>query len=434
MIARLLKSYNQGPLSSRIISAFLYGAMFGLFIWGIEYEFNLPLTLSETTAFWLEPLGIILIGLLKLLIVPYVFFTLARAASRLSSDSFVRVTWRMIFWFIVTSLIAALVGTVAALIIGPGKGSMSLDIRALPVQYASELRGLSKLIPDNPTLSALLMNVFSSPLAGAYAGGYLALAIFGVFFGLAMNSSGNGRISAFVDEICNILRKVNDWISNYAPFGVFALSVAAFARYGKLIFSEYVFVVAALAVSVLVMFYVIYPLVLLLFGGINPMKVIPRLHQTALTAFVIGNPGLVLPMAVDVAEKRLGVRRRVAEFTLPFGLMLNLDGICLAVPFVAVMAANVAGVEIDWWGIYIISIGAGLASFFCLTKNCMLVIFTLILSVMNLPVDAVAAVIALTCGLGPVIRMLSSTLTMTGNMVCTCIVANKTGNMEIPDK
>lgn len=434
MIARLLRSYNQCPLSSRVISAFLYGAMFGLFIWGIEYEFNLPLSLSESTAFWLEPLGIILIGLLKLLIVPYVFFTMVRAASRLSSDCFVKITWRMIFWFIVTSLIAALVGTIAALIIGPGKGSMSLDVNALPLKYATELRGLGRLIPDNPTLSSLLVKIFSSPLASAYAGSYLALAIFGLFFGLAMNSSGSGRISAFVDDVCNVLRRVNDWISNYAPFGIFALSVAAFARYGKLIFSEYVFVIAALAASVLIMIYVIYPLILFFFGGINPMKVIPRLHQTAFAAFVIGKPGLVLPMAVDVAEKRLGVRRCVAEYSLPFGLMLNLDGVCLSVPFVAVMAANVAGTEIDWLGIYIISIGAGFASFFCLTKKCLLIIFTLILSVMNLPVSAVAAVIALVCGLGPVIRMLTSALTMTGNMVCTCIVANKTGNMEIPDK
>jgi tetratricopeptide (TPR) repeat protein len=201
MIAGLVKSYNKCPLSSRVISAFLYGAMFGLFIWGIEYEFDLPLTLSESTAFWLEPLGIILIGLLKLLIVPYVFFTLARAASRLSSDCFVKITWRMIFWFIVTSLIAAMVGTVAALIIGPGKGSMSLDVKALPLQYASELRGVSRLIPDNPTLSTLLVKVFSSPLSSAYAGGYLALAVFGLFFGLAMNASGSGRVSAFGDNV-----------------------------------------------------------------------------------------------------------------------------------------------------------------------------------------------------------------------------------------
>ena len=126
--------------------------------------------------------------------------------------------------------------------------------------------------------------------------------------------------------------------------------------------------------------------------------------------------------------------RDVAEYTLPFGLMLNLDGVCLAAPFMAVMAANVAGVGVGRLDIYIISIGAGFASFFCLSKNSLLVIFTLILSLMNLPVPVIAAVVALSCGLGPVISMLTSALTMTGNMVCTCIVASRTGNMEIPDK
>jgi Na+/H+-dicarboxylate symporter len=436
MILKALRLYNKTPMSTRIISAFMYGAMIGLFVWGAEVEFNLPTTLSKNISFTLKPFGIILIGLLQLLIVPFVFCTVARAATKIKSADFAKITWRLILWFLVTSLLAAGVGTIGALIIGPGSGNLTLDIQALPLKFSKEISVIAGAIPENPSPAGLLTRIFRDPIGAGIAGRYLAIMIIALFFGLAMKKQSNGKVIAVIDDVCAVLKKINHWITNYAPIGVFTLAVVLFSTHGGIVFSEYAPLIFAITICVGVMMYVVYPLLLLIFAKLNPIKVISQLHQTAFTAFTIISPELTLPMAVDVSEKNLGIRREVAEYSLPLGLMLNNDGICLMIPFLTIMAANTAGRPVEWVTMFVIVAISSLASFFCVTKGSGLVLFTLILSAMNLPVEVVVAVIALVCGIFPIIRMLGSLLGITGNMVCTCIVAKTTGNMtdELPDK
>ena len=151
MIQKVLRLYNKTPMSTRIISAFMYGAMFGLFIWGAEVEFELPSTLSENVSFFLKPFGLILTGLLSLLIIPFVFCTVSQAATKIKSVEFAKISWRLVLWFLVTSLLAAGVGTIGALVIGPGTGNLSLDVQALPLKFSRELSTIAGAIPDNPS-------------------------------------------------------------------------------------------------------------------------------------------------------------------------------------------------------------------------------------------------------------------------------------------
>ncbi len=429
MIRKALRVYNNTPMSSRIISAFMYGALFGLVIWGVIVELNLPTTLSENIAFTLRPFGTVLISLLELLIVPFVFFTAAAAVARIDSTDIAGISWRLALWFLATSLLAAGIGIAGALVVGPGAGRLSLDVGALPIKFAHELKEIAGAVPDNPSPADLVTRIFSNPILTGMAGRYLAIIIAALFFGFAIKKQPSDKVSVLFEDICLVLKKVNSWISYYAPVGIFTLTTVIFAAHGGVVFSKFVPVIFAIIICVLVMMYIIYPLLLLIFTRLNPFKVISKLHQTAFTAFAISSQELTLPLAVDVAEKDLGICRETAEYSLPLGLILNNNGLCLMLPFVTITAANTAGQPVEWMTMLIIIVLSPILSFFCIGKNSGLILFTLSLSAMNLPAEAIAAVIALFCGLYPLIRMLDAMLSVTGNMVCTFIVASRTGNV-----
>ncbi len=429
MIRKALRVYNNTPMSSRIISAFMYGALFGLVIWGVIVELNLPATLSENIAFTLRPFGTVLISLLRLLIIPFVFFTVATAVTKIDSTDIAGISWRLLLWFLTTSLLAAGIGTVGAMIVGPGAGRLSLDIGTLPVKFAHELKEVAGAVPDNLSPADLITRIFSNPIITGMAGRYLAIITAALFFGFAIKKQRSEKVSVLFEEICLALKKVNSCISYYAPVGVFTLTTVIFAAHGGVVFSKFVPVIFAIIICVLVMMYVIYPLLLLIFARLNPFKIISKLHQTAFTAFAISSQELTLPLAVDVAEKDLGIRRETAEYSLPLGVILNNNGLCLMLPFLTITAANTAGRPVEWMTMLIIIVLSSILSFFCVGKNSGLVLFTLSLSAMDLPAEVIAAVIALFCGLYPLIRMLDAMLSVTGNMICTFIVAGSTGKV-----
>ena len=224
--------------------------------------------------------------------------------------------------------------------------------------------------------------------------------------------------------------KLIDCVIHYFPIGVFALSLVNFAENGVLLFGPYAKITLCVVVGVVTMIVVVYPLAIALFCRENPYKVLLRLREPMLTAFVTRSSAATLPVSFKAADA-LGVDRTLSSFSLPMGATINMDGVCVHLPVFVILAANMFGhdlgvVEIATLCVSIVfaSVGAG-----GIPGGSVFLLF-MVLENMGLPSDQVAMVVALCLGINPVLDMFETCCNVTGDNVCTYIVAKRGGLMR----
>ena len=182
-----------------------------------------------------------------------------------------------------------------------------------------------------------------------------------------------------------------------------------------------------MVVGVMAMIFVVYPLAILAFCRENPYRVLLRLREALLTAFVTRSSAATLPVSFRVMDE-IGVDRSLSSFSLPMGATVNMDGVCVHLPVFVILAANMFGHDLSFvqiaslcLSIMFASIGAG-----GIPGGSVFLLF-MVLETMGLPNDQVMLIVALALGINPVLDMFETCCNVTGDTVCTYIVARKNG-------
>ena len=172
---------------------------------------------------------------------------------------------------------------------------------------------------------------------------------------------------------------------------------------------------------------VVYPVAIALFCRENPYKVLLRLREAILTAFVTRSSAATLPVSFRVMDG-MGVDRALSGFSLPMGATVNMDGVCVHLPVFVILAANMFGHELSvvqiatlCLSIMFASIGAG-----GIPGGSVFLLF-MVLENMGLPAEEVMLVVALALGINPILDMFETCCNVAGDNVCTYIVARKNG-------
>ena len=206
-----------------------------------------------------------------------------------------------------------------------------------------------------------------------------------------------------------------------------ALSLVNFAENGALLFGPYARIVVCVMTGVAAMVFVVYPLSILVFCRENPYRALLRLRQPMLTAFVTRSSAATLPMSFRAMDD-MGVSRTLSSFSLPMGATVNMDGVCVHLPVFVILAANMFGhslgaLEVATLCMMIMfaSVGAG-----GVPGGSVFLLF-MVLENMGLTPEQVSLVVALALGINPVLDMFETCCNVTGDNVCTYIVAKKSG-------
>ena len=101
--------------------------------------------------------------------------------------------------------------------------------------------------------------------------------------------------------------------------------------YGMLLFGPYVRITCCVIAGVAAMVFVVYPAVLAAFCRENPYRILLKMRDAMLTAFVTRSSAATLPVSFRVMD-RLGVDRSLSSFSLPMGATVNMDGVCVHLP------------------------------------------------------------------------------------------------------
>ena len=413
------------PLIYWNIAAFIGGCLLGLLLYDSECSKNVIEILS--------PFGGILVNMLKMIVIPIIFFSLIYGSASLPTSTFGKMGMGVFCWYLGTSIYAAVFGTAGAFIFNP-----DMQISGISTELLNQAKSMqaSSAQMGNPFVN-LLYSLFANPFKSLADGNFLPVIVFSIMFGLAarivMDTAKDERTAKslqlmldVVDGCQKAVAKIIEWIMLYFPIGIFALTCCCFATFGSGLFKSYLQVAGCVIICILTMLLICYPLFILIFCRVNPYPILWMLREPILTAFVTRSSAATLPVSLRTSLDKLKVRRELSSFTLSLGATVNMDGVCIHLPVFAVLAANMFGIEMSISQILLMvlcvvfaSIGAG-----GVPGGSIFLLF-MVLANLNLTAEQTGIIVALALGINPILDMFETACNVAGDNIGTYVVGKR---------
>jgi len=416
------KPVSRFPLVWRILAGFFLGIVLGLLASRLQPE------LLERLLAIASPFGAVLVSMLKMVVYPIIFFSLVLGAASMPLRSSGRIGGTVLAWYFATSLFATLFGVAMAFLLNP-------SISSAAETAGRYMEGVKQMSANSASagFGAFLSGLFQNPFASLAEGRFLPIIVFAILFGFAARALlDDGRHRAGIEamlQCCDGVQhtafKLIDWVMAYFPFGVFALTFCNFAQNGTLLFGPYLRIVGCVLVGVGAMILFVYPLAVFLLCRENPYRLLLRLRQPLLTAFVTRSSAATLPVSFRAMDE-IGVSRSLSSFSLPLGSTVNMDGVCVHLPVFVILAANMFGLSLTAGQLAVLVVSVMFASIGAggIPGGSVFLLF-MVLENMGLEPGQIATVVALALGINPVLDMFETCCNVAGDNICTYIVARR---------
>ena len=327
-------------LNAQILLGAATGVALGLGMAALGSE--APLTQGGLYA--ADLLGGIFIDLLKMILVPLVFTSIAVGVANLRAHRQMHRVWVFTLTFFVLSMaIAIVLGMSAANLFEPGKG-LSLDL------FHDAMQGFDAKQMTLPEFAVSFFHgLFVNPFAALAQGNVLALVIFALFLGIALVVGGERyrNILALLQEGLELTLRIVGWIMRIAPLGIMALLAKLAATQDAALLASLGKFVAVVLGTTLLHGVVVLPLILLAITGVTPLKFWRGAREALVTAFATSSSSATLPVTLRCVEQHLHVKPDIAGFVVPLGATINMDGTALYEAAAALFIANLAGIDLN---------------------------------------------------------------------------------------
>lgn len=360
--------------------------------------------------------GSVFVGLLKMILVPLVFTSIAVGVANLQAHHQVNRVWVItLVYFVATLSLAMLVALIAANVFEPGAGlSLSLFEDAMASFEARQLT-----LPE--FFLHFFANLFQNPFAAFANNSILAIVIFAMFVGVALVAGGERyrTLLQLLQEFLDLLMRVVGWIMKLAPLGILALLIRLVAEQDVALLTAVVgFIVLVFATTI---FHgaVVLPGILYMVAHRSPLWFWRGSREAIITAFATSSSAATLPISMRCAVDNLGVRRGVAGFVLPLGATMNMDGTALYEAAAALFVANLMGIELSFAQQMVVFFTAMVASTGAPgIPSAGMVTMVMVLQAVGLPAEAIAILL-------PIDRLLDTVRTavnVEGDIVGSVVV------------
>jgi Na+/H+-dicarboxylate symporter len=317
----------------------LFGVGLGLLVHALESD--------SLFCYWLlyaaDLMGSIFIGLLRMILIPLIFTSIAVGTGSLKAHHRIGRVWKLtLAYFLGTSVLAIATGLVFVNVIAPGEGLdssilLSGEIVAPPnVGFTGFLKGL-------------VSQLFLNPIQAMAEGRILPTVVAAIFLGAAIIAADKKakRLYSFLEEVYTILMIIVHAILRLAPIGVMSLLTTLVAKEQLSLFAQVGVFVATVFGATMFHGMVVLPLILKGFTGISPMRFLSQMQPAFLVAFSSSSSSVALPVTMECVEDSLKVDKNIAGFVLPIGTTLNMDGTALYEAIAAIFIANIAGIDLS---------------------------------------------------------------------------------------
>ena len=293
------------------LGALVLGAILGLL--GIDW-------LNATADF----VATVYTRLFQLLAVQTIVLAVITTFATFGSKGSGRIFGHTLLYTLLTTIAAAVVGAVLFVVIAPGNIDASY-LQSSTIQQTSSLQQTELSYYDH-ILSVIPNNIVKPFLEGNVLS--LLLLAFAVGIGLSKlpESENKTIITKGLLGLQELLFLLIHWLIWTLPLGIVAFSAQLSAQVSAGVVADSIgkYVLVVLSGNV-IQFFVVLPLFLLA-RGLNPIHVLSKMTPAVLMALFTKSSAATLPVTMDTAENRLGVRKNIARFVLPICTTINMNG------------------------------------------------------------------------------------------------------------
>ena len=257
--------------------------------------------------------------LFQLLAVPTIVLAVITTFATFGSKGSGRIFGHTLTYTLLTTIAAAALGAALYVVIAPGNVAAT-QLTADPSSITSNLSyydHIVSIIPNNIVKPFLEGNVLS-----------LLLLAFAVGIGLSKlpESENKSIITKGLLGLQELLFLLIRWLIWTLPLGIVAFSAQLSAQVSAGVVADSIgkYVLVVLGGNV-IQFFVVLPLFLLA-RGLNPVHVLGKMMPAVLMALFTKSSAATLPVTMDTAENRLGIRKNIARFVLPICTTINMNG------------------------------------------------------------------------------------------------------------
>ncbi|OJT54260.1 dicarboxylate/amino acid:cation symporter [Bacillus altitudinis] len=393
-------------LATKIIIALIVGAITGLLL-----NIFAPNVFKVLDPYLFTPLGQIFLNLIKMLVVPIVFFSITLGVAGLGDPKKLgRIGAKSISYFLLTTTFAIIIAMALALLIKPGSFG-SFDTKG--AEYKPQ---------EAPSTTDTLLNIIpSNPVQSLVEGNMLQIIVFCVFLGLGIavlgkKTEGLLRILEQGNELMMYLVGV---VMKFAPYGTFGLIVTAIGSQGLDAIKAMGLYFTVVLVALLVHFFLTYGSTLAIFAKRNPFTFFKDFSPAMVVAFSTSSSSAVLPVSMETAQKKLKVPEPISSFVQPLGATINMDGTAIMQGVATIFIAQVFGVELTLIQMLTVVLTAVLASIGTAgVPGVGLIMLAMVLNSVGLPVEGIGLIL----GIDRLLDMARTVVNITGDAACAVIV------------
>ena len=313
---------------------------------------------------WIAWLGDLFLRLIRMLIVPLIFFTLVSGIIAMGDPKRLgSLGARTIALYFATTSIAVTLGLIMASIFRPGASLSPETFEGADVSRMEAVR--SSAAEAGSFVDRLLAIVPTNPIEALATGNILSIIFFAIMFGVGILMAGDiaKPVARWFEGASEAMLKVTEIVMETAPFGVFALMATTMATNGLGVLQSLGTLAIALYLTCILHILITYGAIII--KGVLRLPLIPfyrGVTDAQAVAYSTASSSATLPVTITCAEENLGIDKAVAGSVLPLGATINMDGTAIYIGMVALFGAQAMNIDVSLSQYVLIALMATLVS------------------------------------------------------------------------
>lgn len=380
-------------------------------------------------------MGTLFLNALKMIVVPLIASSIISGVGNLgAADSFGRLGGKTISFYMLSSLLAILIGLAFVNLLTPGVIDGEPAGERLNLSPPEEVASQLQVVKEHGAgdLAQVFLNMVPPNIIQAAADGQmLGMICFSLLFGFYMRKISvdlQRTLTDFWQAIFETMMAVTLFIMKFAPLGVFGLIAKTVMSTGFDAFKPLLVFFVTVLFALIFHTFITLSLALKTIGRVNPLLHYKAMVPAMLTAFSTDSSSATLPVTMECVEKNAGVSNRISSFVLPLGATINMDGTALYECVAAMFIAQAYGLELGFATQFSIVLVALLTSIGVAgIPAASLVAITVILTVIGLPAEGIGMLLVT----DRILDMLRTVVNIFSDSCCAVIIAKTEGEDQV---
>ena len=382
---------------------------------------------------WIEWIGDLFLRLIRMLIVPLVFFTLVSGIIAMGDPKRLgSLGLRTLGTYFGTTAIAVTLGLIMATIFQPGASLSPETFAGADVERMQQVT--QKAAEAGGFVERLLAIVPTNPVDALASGNILQIIFFAILFGVGILMAGNiaKPLANWFDGASEAMMKVTIIVMEIAPIGVFGLMATVMATKGLGVLQSLGTLAIALYLACFI--HIIFTYGGLIIKGVLRLPALPffrGITDAQAVAYSTASSSATLPVTITCAEENLGIDKAVAGSVLPLGATINMDGTAIYIGMVALFGAQAMGIEVTLTQYVLVAVMATLVSIGAAgIPSAGLILSGMALAQVGIPEEQAFLIIGFILPFDRLLDMMRTLTNVTGDAAVATAVAKWEGDLD----